>query len=404
MLLEELRQTPVDGLLHEALDRRVAELGLRLALELRVGDLHRDDRGETLAHVLAGEVLVLLVEERLRALARIRVQGPGQRGAEAREVCAPLVRVDVVGEREQVVLVGAVPLHRHLDGADVALLLDVDDRLVERILAALSVDVTDEVADAAVVLDLGRAALPASVGERDPQALREEGHLAEALLEGRAVVLDRVEDLHVRQEADLGAAPVGLLALLQVGLGHAALIRLRPLVAVAPDREVEPLGQRVDHGHADAVETAGNLVAATLAELAAGVQHREHDLGRGTAFLRHRVDGNAAAVVDDRDAVVGVDRDVDLVGLACQRLVDRVVHDLVDEVMETAHTGRADVHAGALADRLQTLEDGDVLGPVTGGIAVTGLLRQYCSSYVNNPGSAGNTATGRGAFFCCAEG
>ena len=36
VLLEELAQLAVDGLLDQALDRRVAELGLRLALELRV--------------------------------------------------------------------------------------------------------------------------------------------------------------------------------------------------------------------------------------------------------------------------------------------------------------------------------------------------------------------------------
>ena len=48
---------------------RVAELGLRLALELRVGELGRDDRRQALAHVLAREVVVLLLEV---ALARAR--------------------------------------------------------------------------------------------------------------------------------------------------------------------------------------------------------------------------------------------------------------------------------------------------------------------------------------------
>ena len=69
VLLEELGQALVDGRLDEALDRRVAELGLGLALELRVGDLHGDDRGEALAHVLALEVGVLLLE--LALLARV---------------------------------------------------------------------------------------------------------------------------------------------------------------------------------------------------------------------------------------------------------------------------------------------------------------------------------------------
>ena len=53
----------VDDLLDQALDRRVAELGLGLALELRVGELHRDHRRQPLADVLAGEVLVLVLEQ-----------------------------------------------------------------------------------------------------------------------------------------------------------------------------------------------------------------------------------------------------------------------------------------------------------------------------------------------------
>ena len=76
------------------------------------------------------------------------------------------------------------------------------------------------------------------------------------------------------------------------------------------------------------------------------------------------VDRDAAAVVDDGAAVVGVQDDADAVAVAGDRLVDRVVDDLVDEVVETARAGRADVHAGALANRLEPLEDGDVLGAV----------------------------------------
>ena len=60
--------------------------------------------------------------------------------------------------------------------------------------------------------------------------------------------------------------------------------------------------------------------------------------------------------------------DLDAVAVAGDRLVDGVVDDLVDEVMETARAGRADVHAGALANRLQPLEDGDVLGAVGAGL------------------------------------
>ena len=143
-----------------------------------------------------------------------------------------------------------------------------------------------------------------------------------------------------------------------------ALVGLRPLEAVAPHGQVQLLRQGVDHRHADAVQAAGDLVATALAELAAGVQHREHHLGGGALLLLVHVDRDAAAVVGDGDGVVRVDRDLDVVGLAGEGLVDRVVHHLVDQVVQAAHTGRADVHAGTLAHRLEPLEDGDVLRAV----------------------------------------
>src|SRR5688572_2012920 len=318
VLLEELGEALVDRGLHEALDRRVAELGLGLALELRVLDLHRDDRREALADVVALEVGILLLE--LADRARVAVDGAGERRAEAGQVRAALVRVDVVGEGEERLLVGVVPLERDLDLADLARVLDVDDLLVQRLARALAVQVLDEVDDAAVVLEGGLEALGAAlVAEADLQALREERHLAETLLESRAVVVDRLEDLEVRQEGDAGPAAVRLGALFERAHRDAALVRLLVLVAVTPDREVQPLGERVHDGDAHAVETAGDLVAAALAELAARVKDREYDLGGRLLLLLHDVHRDAAAVVGHGDAVVRMDGDLDLGGLAGER-------------------------------------------------------------------------------------
>ena len=105
-------------------------------------------------------------------------------------------------------------------------------------------------------------------------------------------------------------------------------------MAVAADLDEQPLGERVDDRHADAVQAAGDLVAAAVAELAAGVQDGEHDLDRRAALLLHDRDRDAAPVVDDRHGVVGVDRDGHLGAEAREGLVDRVVDDLVDEVVQ----------------------------------------------------------------------
>ena len=52
-----------DGGLDLALDLGVAELGLGLALELRVGQLDADDGGQALADVVAGQVAVGVLED-----------------------------------------------------------------------------------------------------------------------------------------------------------------------------------------------------------------------------------------------------------------------------------------------------------------------------------------------------
>jgi hypothetical protein len=360
VLLEELAQLAIDRLLDEPLDRRVAELGLRLALELRIAKLHRDDRGEALADVLAAQIGVLLLQEAF--LARVGIQGAGERRAEAGEMRAALVGVDVVCEGEDGLLVGRVPLHRDLDLTVVGLVVEVDGLAVQHVLVL--VEVGHEVNDAALVLE----GLPLSgaplVDELDTQVPGQEGGLPEALHQ-RLVVEDHVlEHLAVGEKRDRRPGLLGLGALLQIALRRPALVILLPDVAVPPDLEVKPLREGVDDRDADPVKAARDLVATAVAELAAGVQRRHHDLGRRALLLLVLLDGDAAAVIGDGDAVVRMQRDADLVAVAGDRLVNRVVDDLVDEVVQPSWAGRPDVHPGTQADGLEPLEDGDVLGAV----------------------------------------
>ena len=204
----------------------------------------------------------------------------------------------------------------------------------------------------------------ALVDQVDLQAAGQERGLPQPLRERLVVEHDVLEHLGVGMEGDDRPGPLDLLAALQLPLGLPAHVVLRPLVAVAAHLEMEALRERVHHRHPDPVQAAGDLVSAAVAELAARVQGRHHDLGRRTLLLLVLLDRDAAAVVGDRDAVVGMQGHRDVVAVARDRLVDGVVHDLVDEVVEASRAGRADVHAGAQPNRLEALEDGDVPGAV----------------------------------------
>ena len=98
------------------------------------------------------------------------------------------------------------------------------------------------------------------------------------------------------------------------------------------------------------MQAAGVEVAVGLAELAAGVQHREDQFQAGLLVLGVHVDGNAAAVVGDGDRVAGlVQRDGDRVGVAVEVFVDGVIDDFPDEVVQPLGVRRADVHRRPLA-------------------------------------------------------
>ena len=142
--------------------------------------------------------------------------------------------------------------------------------------------------------------------------------------------------------------------------GWPCLKRISHCGAVAPDGGDQLLRQRVDDAGADAVQAAGRLVAPVL-ELAAGMQRGEDHLERALLRLRMLVDRNPAPIVRDGDrGTVLVKRDDDVRGEAVHRLVDGVVEDFPDEVMQPGGADAADVHARPLADRFQTLENGDV--------------------------------------------
>ncbi len=86
--------------------------------------------------------------------------------------------------------------------------------------------------------------------------------------------------------------------------------------------------------------------------------------------------GDASTVVDDADAAVWEDRHVDVGRVARERFVHRVIHDLVDEVVEPRGPVDPMYMPGALANRFETLEYLDFVGAVFG--CALGLRRFRC--------------------------
>ena len=160
-------------------------------------------------------------------------------------------------------------------------------------------------------------------------------------------------------------------------------------MAVTRNLHLAPLREEVHHRDADAMEAAGGLVGPFL-ELATELQDRHHPLeSRDVAVhlfreLRMLFHGDAAAVVLDGDTSVDVHHHAYPLGVVGHALVDRVVDDLVDEVVEAAGGVVADVHAKPFADMLAVGKMEQILGRIAG-----------CAGFVSH-GTGPPGMTGRG--------
>ncbi len=164
------------------------------------------------------------------------------------------------------------------------------------------------------------------------------------------------KDLLIRVEGHCRATSVGgRTHFLHRPQGDAAREALLVQLFVLGDLHNHAVGQCVDNRGAHTVQTAGGLIGLP-AEFATRVQGAKDHLERG--FVRElgvRIDRNAAAVVADGDSVIGMQLNLDPVGVARDSLVHRVIKDLGHKVVQRAFIRAADIHAGAQANRLKPL-------------------------------------------------
>ena len=108
------------------------------------------------------------------------------------------------------------------------------------------------------------------------------------------------------------------------------------------------------------MKSAGDLISAS-AELSSRMQLCKDQVYRVSSCFVIDTDGDAAPVIRYRDRIVRLDDHSDLCTETCQRLIHGIVHDLVDQMVESPGCRRPDIHAGTLADSLKALKDLDII-------------------------------------------
>ena len=102
------------------------------------------------------------------------------------------------------------------------------------------------------------------------------------------------------------------------------------------------------------MKTARNLIAAA-AELTARVKNgKYHAYGRYT-LLRVNTDRYSAAVIGNPYNSVIKNFNQNLVTVACQRLINRVIHYFINKVVQTPLACRTDIHTGSFSYGFKSL-------------------------------------------------
>ena len=90
----------------------ITKLRLRLPFELRLGNLNRNNRGQTLTHVFTGEVIVFIAQQFI--FASITIHQRRQRSTETLFVSTAFVGVDRIRIGVHRLFIRPGPLHSHL--------------------------------------------------------------------------------------------------------------------------------------------------------------------------------------------------------------------------------------------------------------------------------------------------
>src|SRR5207248_1429286 len=160
--------------------------------------------------------------------------------------------------------------------------------------------------------------------EGDLESLVQECKLPQSLGKHVETKVERLEDLPIGFERDRRATALRFTCHLERSGRLAALVALLEHLAVLPNFQLEPFGERVDHRDPDAMEPARYGIGALL-ELATRMQDRQRHFG-GRFLLRGMHPGrNTTAVIHDRDAIVDVDRHFDRLTEPRHMLIDTVI-------------------------------------------------------------------------------
>ena len=372
VFFQKFAELVVHNVGNQRLDVGVAQLGFGLALKLRFLQLDGNNGDHAFAHIAALPVFILLLQVAL-GTAKF-VKHAGQRGFQAFLVGAALRGVHVVGKRKDQLVVAVAVLQSNFGHSAVGFAFHIDDLRVQRGQVALFMQILHKAAHAALIAHgfLRRYtvvflnAFGALIRQGNAHTGVQEAFFPQALEQDLIIVFGGFgEHFRVWLKSNGGTRRCRHTDLFQVSIRFSTLETLLVLGAVTAHMHNQPFAQRVYNAGADAVQTASHFVAGILAaKLAAGMQHGIHDRDSRDAQFGLDIHRDTAAVITDFNDIARLDGHFNMGAVPGQSFIDGVIHDFINQMMQTGRACGTDIHAGALAHSFQPFQDLDLRAAV----------------------------------------
>ena len=171
-----------------------------------------------------------------------------------------------------------------------------------------------------------------------------------------------LKNLRVRKEIDAGSGlsgsgKLGEKSLLQLDGRNASLIVVVMHIAVTADLNVKIGRQGVYNRRSNAVKTAACLVC-RIVEFASSVKRGKYKTLCGYAFCMH-INRDSSSVILYGTGAVLLQGYFYIGAVTSQMLIYRIVHNLINQMVQTLPGYTSDVHSRTFPDSLQSFQDGN---------------------------------------------
>ena len=117
--------------------------------------------------------------------------------------------------------------------------------------------------------------------------------------------------------------------------------------------------QRIDHRRSHSMKPSAGLIG-IIVKLPPCMKGGKHDTRRRHPLLMH-LNRNSPSAVLHRTRTIRLQNHLDLITISCQVLIYRIVHNLINQMVQPLGPHSSYVHAWPLPDCFQTLQDGNAV-------------------------------------------